>query len=169
MSANATYNEHIRLDVIYGMEKKMAELPEKAASQGAVQYINPEDLTKNPSYTNVVVVTGCVKTIYIGAQLAFDAASGTIVGKGDIRLQTEQTLKTLDAALRASGAQREHVIKWTIYIVQGQPIGPGVAAFQEWWGNRPNAPTNTVIFVPEFVPADFLVAIEAIAVIPEES
>src|SRR5258708_9623941 len=95
MSANATYNEHIRLDVIYGMEKKMAELPEKAASQAAVQYINPDDLPKNPAYTNVVVVTGCVKTIYICPQLAFDAASGALVAKGDIRLHTEQPLKHL--------------------------------------------------------------------------
>src|SRR5215813_3346076 len=113
------------------------------ASQGSVQYINPDDLPKNPAYTNVIVVTGCVKTIYIGAQLAWDAATMTIVGKGDIRAQSEQVLKNIDAALKASGAQREHVIKWVIYVVQGQPIGPGVAAFQEWWGNRPNPPANT--------------------------
>ena len=146
----------------------MTQLPEKAASQGSVQYINPDDLPKNPAYTNVIVVTGCVKTIYIGAQVAWDdAASGTIIGKGDIRAQTEQVLKYIDSALRTSGAQREHVIKLTIYVVQGQPIGPGVAAFRAWWGNRPNPPANTVIFIPELVPADFLVAIEAIAVVPE--
>jgi hypothetical protein len=56
--------------------------------QGMVQFTNPDTLNKNPAFTNVVVVTGTVKTIYIGGQDAVDA-SGTIVGKGDIS-QTER-------------------------------------------------------------------------------
>ena len=42
---------------------------------------------------------------------------------------------------------------------------PGIAAIQRVWGNRPKPPANTIVYVPELVPADFLVAIEAIAVI----
>jgi enamine deaminase RidA (YjgF/YER057c/UK114 family) len=136
-------------------------------AQGSVQYLNPDDLPKNPAYSNVIVVSGNVKTVYIGAQGAFDASTGTIVGKGDIGVQSEQIFKNLDAALRAAGAKPEHIIKFTIYIVQGQPLQPGVEAFQRWWGNRPNAPANTGMYVSALVPADFLVAVEAIAVIPE--
>jgi hypothetical protein len=29
---------------------------------GHVEYINPDELSKNPAFTNVVVVTGSVKT-----------------------------------------------------------------------------------------------------------
>ena len=88
---------------------------------GQVQHINPEDLSKNPAFTNVIVVTGQVKTVYIGGQDALDA-SGTIVGKGDLKQQAEQVLKNLQAALRAGGAELEHIIKWNVYIVQGQPL-----------------------------------------------
>jgi enamine deaminase RidA (YjgF/YER057c/UK114 family) len=133
---------------------------------GTVQYLQPEGLHNNPGYTNVVVVTGAVKTVYVGAQGALDA-SGNLVGRGDIAAQTEQTLKNLETALAAGGAGLEHVIKWNIYLVQGQPVQPGFAAFQRVWGNRANPPANTVVFVPELGPAGFLVAIDAIAVVPE--
>lgn len=33
---------------------------------GQVQHINPEGLSKNPAFTQVVTVTGPAKTIYIG-------------------------------------------------------------------------------------------------------
>ena len=73
---------------------------------GQVQYINPDDLSKNPAFTNVVAVTGPAKTIYIGRQEALDAF-GTIVGKGDIKQRVEQVLYNLQVALKAGGARVE--------------------------------------------------------------
>ena len=144
----------------------MTEQPEKASPGGSVQFLNPDDLPKNPAYTNVILVSGPVKTIYIGAQGAFDAATGTIIGRGDIGAQSVQVMKNIQAALAAAGAGLEHLIKWNIYLVQGQPLQPGIEAFQRVWGNRPNAPANTVMYVSELVPADFLICIDAIAVLP---
>ncbi len=144
----------------------MTGQPENASLAGFVQYIDPDELPKNPAYTNVIVVSGSVKTIYIGAQGAFDASTGTIVGKGDIGVQSLQVMKNIQAALAAAGAGLEHIIKWNIYLTQGQPLQPGVEAFQRVWGNRPNAPINTVMYVSELVPSDFLVCIDAIAVVP---
>ncbi len=68
--------------------------------RGQVQHINLDGLANNPAFTNVITVTGQVKTIYIGGQDAVDA-SGTIVGKGDIKQQTEQVLNNLRTALKA--------------------------------------------------------------------
>ena len=144
----------------------MTGQPENASLAGFVQYINPDDLPQNPAYTNVIVVSGSVKTIYIGAQGAFDASTGTIVGKGDIGVQSLQVMKNIQAALAAAGAGLEHIIKWNIYLTQGQPLQPVFEAFQRAWGNRPNPPINTVMYVSELVPSDFLVCIDAIAVVP---
>jgi enamine deaminase RidA (YjgF/YER057c/UK114 family) len=80
---------------------------------GHVEHINPDGLSKNPAFTQVVTVTGPGKTIYIGGQDSVDA-SGTIVGKGDIKQQVEQVFKNLQSALKASGAELEHIIKWNI-------------------------------------------------------
>lgn len=136
------------------------------STKGQVSYINPDDLHKNPAFTNVVAVTGQVKTIYIGGQDAVDA-SGTIVGKGDIKKQTEQVLANLQAALKAGGAELENVVKWNLYIVQGQPLQPGFEAFQQLWGRRPDPPVITAIFVSGLANPDFLVEMDAIAVVPQ--
>jgi enamine deaminase RidA (YjgF/YER057c/UK114 family) len=144
----------------------MAKQTESTHGRGEVKYINPEGLHKNPAFTNVVTVTGPAKTIYIGGQDAVDA-SGTIVGKGDLKAQTEQILKNIKAALAASGAQPEHVVKWNIYVLQGQSVQEGYAAFQSVWGNPPNPPVITVVFVAALGHPDFLAEIDAIAVVPQ--
>ncbi len=136
------------------------------ANHGQVQYLNPDGLIKNPAFSGVIIVTGNVKTIYIGGQDAVDA-SGKIVGKGDIKKQTEQVLKNLQTALKAAGAELENIIKWNIYIVQGQPIQPGFEAFREVWGRRPNPPAITGMFVSSLANPDFLVEMDAIAVVPQ--
>src|SRR5918996_785424 len=144
----------------------MARSSKSTTKKGNVQYLNPDDLPKNPAFTNVVTVTGPVKTVYIGGQDAVDA-SGTIVGKGDLKAQTEQILKNIQAALAAAGAQPEHVIKWNIYVLQGQSVQDGFAAFQSIWGNPPNPPVITVAFVAGLGHPDFLAEIDAIAIVPE--
>jgi enamine deaminase RidA (YjgF/YER057c/UK114 family) len=136
------------------------------STPGQVQHVNPDDLSKNPAFTQVVAVTGSVKTIYIGGQDAVDA-SGAVVGKGDIKGQTEQVLKNLQAALRASGAELEHIIKWNVYIVEGQPLRPAFEVFQGTWGRRPNPPAITVMVTAGLANPDVLVEMDAIAVIPE--
>jgi enamine deaminase RidA (YjgF/YER057c/UK114 family) len=134
--------------------------------RGEVKYINPDGLPKNPAFTNVVTVTGPVKTVYIGGQDAVDP-SGAIVGKGDLKAQTEQILKNIQAALAAAGARPEHVIKWNVYVVQGQSVQDGFAAFQSVWGDLPNPPVITVAFVAGLGHPDFLAEMDAIAVVPE--
>lgn len=135
--------------------------------KGQVEFINPDTLNKNPAFTNVITVSGPVKTVYVGGQDAVDA-SGSIVGKGDIKRQTEQTLKNIEAALAAGGARLEHVIKWNLYIVQGQPLRAGFEAFQRFWGNRTNPPPAiTAMFVAGLANPDFLIEMDAIAVVPE--
>ncbi len=131
-----------------------------------MQHLNPDTLNRNPAFTNVVVVTGPVKTIYVGGQDAVDAA-GQIVGKGDIRAQAEQVFKNLQAALEAAGASLEHVIKWNILIVQGQSLQAGFEVFQRVWGRRANPPAITGMFVAGLANPEFLIEMDAIAVIPQ--
>jgi enamine deaminase RidA (YjgF/YER057c/UK114 family) len=133
---------------------------------GQVQHLNPEALNKNPAFTNVVVVTGPVKTVYVGGQDSVDA-SGSLVGKGDFKAQAEQVLKNVQLALAAGGAQLEHVIKWNLYVVPGQPLQAGFEVFQRVWGHRPNPPAISVVFVAGLAQPDFLVEMDAIAVVPQ--
>lgn len=137
-----------------------------ADTPGTVRHLNPEGLYRNPAFTQVVVVSGRARTIYVGGQDAVDA-DGNIVGAGDIGAQTERVLANLERALAAAGAGLEHVVKWTVLYRQDQPLEPGFAAFRRVWGGRPNPPTITAAAVPALAHPDFLVEIDAIAVVPE--
>ena len=144
----------------------MTQSSETTSVKGQVQYIQPDALNKNPAFTNVIVVTGSVKTVYVGGQDAVDA-SGSIVGKGDLKVQAEQVLKNIQAALAAGGAQLKHVVKWNLYVVQGQSLQTGFEVFQRVWGNRPNPPAITMTFVSGLAHPDFLMEMDAIAVVPQ--
>jgi hypothetical protein len=50
--------------------------------KGSVQHLEPDGLHKNPAYTQAVVVTGKVKTVYVGGQNAVDVS-----GADDLRLR----------------------------------------------------------------------------------
>jgi enamine deaminase RidA (YjgF/YER057c/UK114 family) len=144
----------------------MSDFPNSTGGAGSVRYINPDSLNKNPAFTNVVVVEGNVKTVHIGGQDAVNA-SGEIVGKGDIVAQTEQVLANVRAALAAGGAGPEHIIKWNIYVVEGQSLQAGYAAFQNAWPQTPNPPAITGVFVSGLAHPDFLVEMDAVAVVPQ--
>jgi len=68
--------------------------------------------------------------------------------------------------LAAGGAQLEHVIKWNLCVVQGQPLQEGFEAFQRVWGNHPNPPAISVMFAAGLAHPDFLAEMDAIAVVP---
>jgi len=133
--------------------------------EGTVRHLNPPGLHQNPAFTQAVVVQGNTTTVYVGGQNAVDAA-GSIVGQGDIGAQTEKALQNLQTALAAAGAELHHVVKWNLYILQGQSARVGFQAFQKVWGNRPNPPVITGVFVAALAHPDFLVEIDAVAVIP---
>ena len=133
---------------------------------GPIQYINPEGLNKNPAFTNVVVVTGLAKTVYIGGQDAIDG-SGNIIGKGDIKRQTEQVLSNLETAVKAAGGGIENIVKWNLYLVQGQSLRQGFEAFQKFWGDRPNPPAITTAIVSALANPEFLIEMDAVAVVLE--
>jgi enamine deaminase RidA (YjgF/YER057c/UK114 family) len=130
-----------------------------------IQHLNPVGLPHNPAFTQLITVAGSVKTVYIGGQDAVDA-SGAIVGKGDLQAQTEQVFHNLQIALEAAGAGLDHIVKWNIYLVQGQPIQPAFAVFQQVWGRRPDPPAITMLVVAGLANPEFLVEMDAIAVVP---
>jgi enamine deaminase RidA (YjgF/YER057c/UK114 family) len=111
-------------------------------------------------------VSGPVTTVYVGGQNAV-TASGEIVGKDDIAAQAAQVFHNLEIALAAAGAGLEHVIKWNLFVVEGQPLQPGFEVFQQVWGSRPNPPLITAAFVSALAQPDFLVELEAVAVVPD--
>jgi enamine deaminase RidA (YjgF/YER057c/UK114 family) len=142
------------------------DIPEGAA-KGTVSYLSPEGLHRNPAFSQVVVTRGQTRTVYVGGQNAVDA-SGIIVGEGDIGLQAAQVAENLRTALASANASVGHVVKWTVYVVHGQPIAPAMGAFQRVLGPLPDPPTISVVFVAALAHPGFLLEVDAVAVVPEE-
>lgn len=130
------------------------------------QYINPEDLYRNPAFSQVVTTQGNGKTIYVGGQDAL-SGQGEIIGKSNLGEQTEQVMKNLQTALAACGANYEHLVKLNIYLVQGQDLQKGFQVSQKYLGSLKNPPAVSVLMVAGLAHPDFLVEIDATVFIPE--
>lgn len=131
-----------------------------------INYINPDNMVKPRGYSHAISVKGNHETLYIGGQNAIDE-NGVLVGKGNLNEQTEQVLTNIDNILEKSDAELHNVVKFNIYLVQGQNPQDGFQVFQRKWGENENFPTLTVLFVAGLGNPDWLVEIDAIAIIPE--
>jgi len=134
--------------------------------QGQVEHLRPAGLYSDRIYSPVVVASGNVKTIYLSSQVPL-TESGEVVGEGDIAAQMEQVLRNLEISLAAAGATVEHVVKWTLYMVHGHSPDPAYEVFLRFWGQRPNPPALTIVFVAGLSHEDFLIELDATAVVPQ--
>jgi len=134
---------------------------------GTVRHMSPEGLHRNPAFSQVVEVDGPHRTVYVGGQNAVDAEGG-LVGPGDLAAQAAQVATNLEIALEAAGAGIEHVVKWTVYLVEGQSPLVGFQVFGERWGQLANPPTISVVVVAGLAHPHFLMELEAVAVVPTE-
>ena len=130
-----------------------------------VERINPAGLMKPTGYTHVVAARGG-KLVFIAGQVAFDK-DGNIVGKGDLRAQTQQVYLNLRTALSAAGASPKDVVKTVTYVVGYNPAQLPLLreARQAFYGTA-EPPASTLVGVQALAREDFLIEIEAFAVVP---
>lgn len=154
--------------MVPGLYSACTSTPREApTTSGQVSFLSPEGLHKNPVYSQVAVVSGNTRTVYVGGQNSVDP-QGNVIGKGDLKAQTQQALRNVQTALVAAGAEPKHVVKLNVYVVQGQSLQAGLEAFQQTWGAQPSPPTISVLFVAGLAHPDFLVEIDAIGVVPRD-
>ncbi|WAC14756.1 RidA family protein [Dyadobacter pollutisoli] len=130
--------------------------------KSGVEFLNPDELLKNPAFTQIAVTRGNGSTIYIGGQNAI-TKDLKIIEKGDIAKQTEYILKNIEIALDACDASLDDLFKLTIYIVQGQDVLKGFEGAQGFLKKLSNPPIISGIVVAGLANPDYLVEIEAVA------
>ena len=54
--------------------------------------------------------------LFCSGQIALDTASGSLVGAGDVALETRQVLANLLAVLDAAGAKPSQVVRTTVFL-----------------------------------------------------
>lgn len=128
------------------------------------QHLNPPSpfSSTEHGFSQVVVASGA-KTVFISGQTAWDA-NKKIVGR-TLGEQTRQALRNVKAAVEATGGNLRDIVALRIYIVHHteQDLGPIGSALREMF--RADPPTSTWIGVSSLAVPDFLVEIEATAVL----
>jgi enamine deaminase RidA (YjgF/YER057c/UK114 family) len=130
----------------------------------SVERINPDGMHKNPAFTQMILLPAGARTAIIGGQNAMNE-KGEIVGKGDFAKQTAQALKNLVTCLEAVDASVEDLVQVKIYMKAGEDLRAGFAEWMKIWGQRANPPLVTGLFVSGLANPDYLIEIEATAVI----
>ena len=129
-----------------------------------IQHINPDGVSTPTGYTHVVVAEGR-RIVFISGQIALDA-KGNLVGEGDLARQAEQAYENLKACLASVGATFADVVKMTTYIVNYSPESRlAFRAMRERYLPAENPPAHTLIGVQALARPDFLIEVEAVAVV----
>lgn len=109
---------------------------------------------------NQAVVAG--NFVFTAGQIPLDSVSGNIVGS-NIKEQTEQVLKNLQAVLAGAGTSFDNAVKMTVFLKDMNDFA-GMNEVYAKYIHAENAPARSTIQVAR-LPKDALVEIEAVAFI----
>ena len=101
-------------------------------------------------------------TLYIAGQVAKDT-EGNLVGKGDFEAQVRQVYTNLQNILHEAGGSMQHIVKTTTFLTHYNYIETFRRVRDEFFQEA--NPPNTLLFVESLALPDFMVEIEAIAVL----
>jgi 2-iminobutanoate/2-iminopropanoate deaminase len=128
------------------------------------KYVNPTSLFSSVEhgFSQAVIASGSA-TVFISGQTAWDAnkqIAGRSVGE-----QTKQALDNVKKAVEAAGGHLSDVVSLRIYLVHAsaEDLEPVGRALRESFSG--NQPSSTWIGVSSLARPEFLVEIEAVAVL----
>jgi enamine deaminase RidA (YjgF/YER057c/UK114 family) len=126
-----------------------------------IRFINPEGLSRPPTYTQVVEIISPGRTVYISGQLGTDR-DGKLAG--DFQAQAEQVFKNLQAALASVGASFADIVKLNSYLARIADL-PILRAVRARYLDPAGLPASTTLAVSGFAREGALLEIEAVAVL----
>lgn len=110
-------------------------------------------------YSQAILVDG--KFLYTAGQVAIDPATNQLM-EGDIKVQTRQVLKNVEAILKAGGTSLKSVIKTTVFLKDMNEFAAMNEVYAEFFSE--SKPARSTVEVAR-LPKDVKVEIEAIALV----
>lgn len=103
------------------------------------------------------------KVLHISGHVSQDA-EGHTVGAGDIYAQTRQTLTNIQTVLLSVGGKMSDIAKVTVFVTDMSTLADIHAVRTEFFA--PPYPASTLVEVSRLVDPEWMIEIEAVAVIP---
>lgn len=122
-----------------------------------IEVVTGENIPALGPYVPATVFAGVV---YTSGQIAFDVNTGKIVGD-EVRSQTRQALKNLDAVLEAAGSSLQHTLRVNVYLQNPEDFPAMNEVYQEFFPDH--QPARTTVPGVEWGKG-VLVEVDAIAV-----
>lgn len=110
-----------------------------------------------------VVANGVV---YLRGQVGQDLKTTEVVGNGDVVAQTNQAMSNIEELLEEAGSSLEDIVKLVVYMTDVRYREPVYQAMGKWL--KGVHPVSTGIIVSGFARPEWVVEIDATAVISKE-
>ena len=130
------------------------------------EYVNPNTLFSSlPHGFSQAVIASGRRVVFVSGQTAWDVQKN-IVGGDSLLEQTRQALRNVQAAIEATGGTLKDVVALRIYIVNYEVESASAvgSALREFFSPE-NLPASTWIGVATLAVLEFLIEIEATAVL----
>ncbi len=111
-------------------------------------------------YSQGILVEGG-RTLYIAGQLPIDPQTGSLVGDGDISVQSERVLDNIGAILQEAGMGFDDLVKVGIFLANFDDFDDVNEIYARRFSD--SLPARTTVQIASF-PMGFLIEIDAIAV-----
>jgi 2-iminobutanoate/2-iminopropanoate deaminase len=122
------------------------------------------DKVRAPSghFSQAIAVEAKGKLVFISGMTA-RRPDGTIAGVGDIDVQTRQVCENIKAAVESAGGTMDDVCRVDVYVRNIEHFERIHKVRREYFGSP--APASTMVEVTKMVHPDYLIEINAIAVV----
>jgi enamine deaminase RidA (YjgF/YER057c/UK114 family) len=131
-------------------------MPKKQVTSGKI---------RQPSghFSHAIEVEARGRLVFISGMTS-RRADGTIAGIGDIEAQTRQVCENLKNAVEAAGGTMDDICRVDVYVRNMEHFEKVHNVRREYFKAPP--PASTMVEVTKFTSPDYLIEINAIAVIP---
>jgi 2-iminobutanoate/2-iminopropanoate deaminase len=128
------------------------------------QQVTTEELRQpNGHFSQATVIEAAGKLVFISGMTA-RKPDGTIAGIGDITAQTRQVCENIKAAVEAAGGTLDDVVRVDVYVRNMEHFDAIHAVRREYF--KPPLPASTMVEICKMTSPDYLIEINAIAVLP---
>ena len=117
-----------------------------------------------PIYAQAVKVTGAETILYLSGQVAYDDKGG-VAHPGDFKAQARAALQAVKAQVEAGGGTMANIVKVNTYLTDIRHRADYGPIREEFFGKNKKMPASTLVAVVALALPEFLIEIEAIAVV----